>query len=442
MFNFKKKMVPKNPNGTFLVHMVGRVSTLHQNIENIEASFEPLRGLITELCDGEVEIKKFGEQGSGMIPNRESIRACEDEIDRGIVDLVVMEDLARAHRNIQYSTGFVFNAVDHDTRVIATGDGLDTFDENWESILIAAASRHGMTVPEARRRVKRTADYGFLRGGMVQKVVAGYAKLTKEQANSGQFGPKGLRIAKLPEFTPIILEMKRRVERGDSYPMIAEWLNAEGIPPGPYVKSGRWSGRLVNCYLRSKLLSGTRSHRDFLHKQIFKTGKFKRTKNPEPERKYYVELAHMSLDEQQTLWKVMDARNPKKNKEASHPRKGIARGDTLWPGNHITCGVCEECLYWNSPKLLKCRNTLAGRSTKCWNQVLVNAEQVRLKLLPKILEALSACPDYLNSLIDSAWAEFERSVNVQNRKRSADEKRLKEYQKDAQRRSPNNRWIR
>lgn len=158
MFNSKKKMVPKNLNGTFLVHMVGRVSTLHQNIENIEASFEPLRGLITELCDGEVEIKKFGEQGSGMIPNRESIRACEDEIDRGIVDLVVMEDLARAHRNIQYSTGFVFNAVDQDTRVIATGDGLDTADENWESILIAAASRHGMTVPEARRRVKRTAD--------------------------------------------------------------------------------------------------------------------------------------------------------------------------------------------------------------------------------------------------------------------------------------------
>lgn len=259
-----------------------------------------------------------------------------------------------------------------------------------------------------------------------------YRKLTKEEADSGQFGPKGLRMAKIPECKPIIREMKCRAERGDSYPMIAEWLNDEDIPPGPYVKSGRWTGPLVNSFLRYSGLSGTRKHREIIHQRIFKTGKFKRKRNENPEQAYYPELAHMSVDEQQALNQAMAARNPKKNKEASHPRKGIARGDTLWPGNHITCGVCEKCLYWNSPKQLKCRNTLASRCTKCWNQVLVNAEKVRLKLIPRILEALSARPELFNSLVDAAWAEFERSVNVQNRKRTADEKQLKEFQKDAQ----------
>ncbi len=432
MFNSQEKMVPKNPNGVLKVLLIGRISTPHQSIDNIEASFVPLRKMIADLYDGEIQIKQLGERGSGMNPMRESIREAEDEIDSGIVDLVLMEDVGRAHRNIQYLAGFVQNAFDHDTRLIATGDGIDTANENWEALLAAAAMRYGLTIPETRRRVKRTADFGFLRGGMVQKVRFGYRKLTKEEAASGQFGPKGLRIAKIPECEPIILEMKRRAERGDSYPMIAEWLNNEGIAPGPYVKSGRWTGPLVNTFLRYSGLSGTRKHREVIHQIIFKSGKYKRKKNPEPECMYSPELAHMSVEEQQTLHSVMDTRNPKKNKEATHPRKGIARGDTLWPGHHILCPACGEFLYWNSPKLLKCRNTLASRCTKCWNQVLVNAEQVRLKLIPKLLQALSARPSYLNGLIDAAWAEFERSVSVQNRKRSADEKRLKVFQKEAQ----------
>jgi len=332
MFNSLKKMVPKNPNGVLYVLLIGRISTPHQNIDNIEASFVPLRKLLDGSYDGEIEIKQLGERGSGMDPRRETIREAEDLIDSGIVDLVIMEDVGRAHRNMQYLTGFVQNAFDHDTRVIATGDGLDTADENWEAILAAAAMRHGLTVPDARRRVKRTADFGFLRGGMVQKVRFGYRKLTKEEADSGRFGPKGLRMAKIPECEPILREMKRRVERGDSYPMIATWLTNEGIAPGPYVKSGRWTGPLVNNLLRFSGLSGTRKHREIVHQRIFKTGKFKRKKNENPEQAYYAELAHMSVDEQQALNQVMDARNPKKNKEASHPRKGIAREDTLWPG--------------------------------------------------------------------------------------------------------------
>ncbi len=212
-------MIPKNPDGVLYVLLIGRISTPHQNIENIDASFVPLRKMIADLYDGEIQIKQLGERGSGMDPMRQSIREAEDEIDEGIVDLVIMEDLSRAHRNLAYLTGFVFNAVDHETRVIAPGDSFDTEDENWEAMLSVAASRHGMTVPEARRRVNRTSDFAFFQGGMVQKILPGYIKLTKDQANSGQFGPKGLRIAKVSEYTPIIMEMKRRTERGDSYPM-------------------------------------------------------------------------------------------------------------------------------------------------------------------------------------------------------------------------------
>ena len=69
MFNSKKKMVPKNPNGVLSVLLIGRISTPHQNIENIEASFVPLRKMLAGLHDGEIHIKQLGERGSGMDPN-------------------------------------------------------------------------------------------------------------------------------------------------------------------------------------------------------------------------------------------------------------------------------------------------------------------------------------------------------------------------------------
>src|SRR5262249_8846537 len=94
----------------------------------------------------------------------------------------------RLYRNPRYQYAFVQNAVDQDVRVICIGDNLDTADDNWEVSLGAAALRHGLYVPDTRRRVRRTATHAFHRGGMVQRVRYGYRKLTSEEAQSGQHG--------------------------------------------------------------------------------------------------------------------------------------------------------------------------------------------------------------------------------------------------------------
>ena len=62
-----------------------------------------------------------------------------------------------------------------------------------------AAYRHGMHIPDTRRRVRRTASHAFEHGGMVGKIRYGYRKLTPEEADSGTFGPKGLRLARVPD---------------------------------------------------------------------------------------------------------------------------------------------------------------------------------------------------------------------------------------------------
>ena len=177
-----------------------------------------------------------------MLADRATIRRAEELITCGRIDLVIAEDLSRIYRNPRLQYDFVQNAVDNGCRVVCIADNLDTGTEHWEVMLGAAAFRHGMFIPDVRRRVRRTATHAFHNGGMVLKIRYGYRRLSKEEAASAHFGPKGLRIAKVPECTETIRRMCRWVHEGVSYVRIAERLNQAGIRPGPYARQERWTG--------------------------------------------------------------------------------------------------------------------------------------------------------------------------------------------------------
>jgi len=287
--------------GDLQVVAIGRISTVHQDLENIEASYRYIQDYLRRICAGPMNVRLLGEQASGMLTDRATIREAEDLVASGKIDLVIAEDLARIYRNPRYQYDFVQNAVDVGTRVICIGDNLDTADENWEITMGAAALRHGLHIPDTRRRVRRTATYAFHKGGMVQKIRYGYRKLTPEESASGHFGPKDLRIVKQSECTPVIREMVNRVLRGETYASIAHWLESDGIQPGPYVVSRRWSPRIVVDLLDDPILSGTRTFRDTIYRPVFKTGKHKPEPNPEPETEYCPELAHITAEEHERL---------------------------------------------------------------------------------------------------------------------------------------------
>src|SRR4051812_45109500 len=200
-------LVAKDPAGPPRVLVVGRISTVHQPHENIDASYRYVDGFMKGMHEGPIHYKHLGEQASGMRTDRVTIVEAEEAIATGTWDLVITEDLSRFYRNPRHQYAFVQDAVDHDTRVICIGDNLDTAEDGWEVALGAAALRHGLYIPDTRRRVRRTAHHSFHKGGMVQKVRFGYRKLTEQEAASGEPGPRGLRIARVPECTPVIREM-------------------------------------------------------------------------------------------------------------------------------------------------------------------------------------------------------------------------------------------
>jgi DNA invertase Pin-like site-specific DNA recombinase len=410
-------LVPKDPNGPLRVMILGRISTPHQDLENINASYGFAERYLKQIYQGPLHVKHLGERGSGMRTDRASILEAEEEIENGTWDLVLCEDLSRPYRNPRHQMAFVQNAVDAGVRVVCIGDNLDTADENWEVALQAAALRHGLYIPDTRRRVKRTAHHAFHRGGMVQKVRYGYRKLSKEEADSGAFGPRNLRIAKVPECTPWIREMKGRVLAGASYESVARWLEDEGIDPGPYVTSGRWTGRLVKGLLGDPILHGERTFGDGLSQTLYRTGKKKRQKNPNPpEVEHHPELAHLTEEEHAELLRVM-ARSESDHRHAvgaDHPRYNKPRAQALWPAQHPRCAVCGERLYRYNEDELKCQGRLRAPAEggegfvegPCWNHLQVDCGAIRERVLGWVLDVCGKVPAYRGALADAAWSEL------------------------------------
>lgn len=390
---------PRVGKGVLRVAIIGRISTEHQNIENIEASYRYVETYLQQIYQGPVEIKLLGEQASGMLTTRASIREAESLVAEGAVDLVIAEDLSRIYRNPRHQYDFVQNAVDAGTRVICIGDHLDTADDNWEVMMGAATLRHGLFIPDTRRRVRRTATNSFRQGGMVGKIRFGYRKLTKEEAASGAFGPKGLRIAKLPECTPVIRDMRERVLSGESYASIADWLNVEGMRSGSYTATGLWTGRLVVLLLRDPILSGTRRFRRTVYEPVFRTGEHRRRCNDAPETQHHDELAHLTREEQETLWREMDRRAAELGLKPEHrqQRRNVPRSRSIYPGQSARCGICGSLMYY-AGKHLRCRNSLPHAPTECWNHAQVSADLVRHRLIAWLCEYAQAHPAFFNSL--------------------------------------------
>jgi hypothetical protein len=404
--------VPKSPDGILRVIIPGRISTPLQDMNSIAASQADNETWLKGHYQGEFEIRRVGEQASGWLVDRPAMEIAQKRIVAGVVDVVLMAEIRELYRNPALIWAFAYRCVDHDTRFIAHWDNVDTSVEGWETNLHIAVLKHGIMVPEVKRRVRRKATDTFARGGMVMKTKFAYRKLTPEEAATGEFGPVGLRIAKVGDWTPIIREMRRRILAGHTDRMVAQWLNDSGIPPGPYATTGKWTGRLVRDFLNDPLLSGQRTFRKSLSRMYYGSGKYKAQKNPAPlQEERNADLAHFSVEEHESLLAHYAARRERNRgrqlKGSSSPLWNQPRDVSLWPGQSLTCGACGSVFY-QVGAVMKCRNALPAGLQTCWNHVVVRTEAVREKVLPLLVQALEAQPAAADMVAEQAWVEYLR----------------------------------
>ncbi|MEI8196729.1 MAG: recombinase family protein, partial [Phycisphaerae bacterium] len=389
------RLIPKDPGGPLHVMMIGRISTPQQHLSNIEASYTYARGTLVGKWDGPIEIKAFGEQASGLKVDRVTIKQAYEQINAGWPDVVLLEDMSRAYRNPRFLIAFVQDCADADIRVIAPGDNLDTADENWEVTLGAAALRHGLFIPDTRRRVRRTATSSFHKGGMVLRVRFGYRRLTKEEAATGKFGPPGLRLAKDQEQGIAIRHILEWIIRDKpQLDEVVKWLTEQGLPTGPYVKSGKWRVPALRDLLKDPILYGLRRFRNLAYKCIFNSGDYLREKNPTPEKEDFPALAHMTKaewDELQTALKAM-GNGYQIPAGPESPRYRVARSKSILPLQWATCACCGDFMYLAGDNVIKCQNSLHCNGNTCWNHVQVACPLFREKVVDLLLAQVTGCP--------------------------------------------------
>ncbi|MBW3595717.1 MAG: recombinase family protein [Planctomycetes bacterium] len=283
--------------------------------------------------------------------------------------------------------------------------------------LSTAAIRHGLFVPDTCRRVRQTATEAFYRGGMVQRVRYGYRKLSQEEADSGEFGPRGLRMAKRPECTPVILEMRRRLMETKRPQAVADWLNAEGVEQGPYARRRLWSAAAVRDLLCDPVLHGTRRFRKTVYRRVFGTGKHRRERNAEPITKLFPELAHMSRQEQEQMLRAVgwSMDGPSGTRATTSPRRGVPKKRSLWPGQAATCGGPMHVIG----NYLRCARSLAREGRRCWNRVQAPVTVTRQRAVAWLLNECERQPELRETLVSAAIAEQQQGRNrsLQSRER-------------------------
>lgn len=417
---------PRNSDGILRVIIMGRISTVHQDVNSIVASQEYARDYLKSVYDGPMEVTCLGEQASGMLASRQSIETAEAMIATRSIDLVLAEDLGRIYRNPRYQYDFVQNAVDHRTRVICVADNLDTSSDNWETMLGVASLHHGATVPETRRRVRRTADHSFRQGGVVMKVIYGYRKLTKEEAASGQFGPPGLRLAKLPECTPVLDALAGRLLAGDSYREMSDWLVAEKLPTGHYVTSGKWSPKLVRDLLSNPLLGGVRTHRKTVHTLVYSTGKHQREKNENPDTEFFPALAHFNPEVASQVLAEVERRTDESPAQVVHrrtSRKNIPWKSSVFPGQSATCAICGGAMYLLG-KYIKCGDARRCSTDPCWNHVQAPVALIRNRIVGSLVSYSSNHPEVRRALADASWRALQQASSKDDLMRVSLDKQL------------------
>lgn len=398
-------------NGTTLRGIVlGRLSKPKETEDatqaTIESSYIPVDVFLDREFRGPKEIRYLGEQINGFVTDRATLIETWSLIETGEWDVVICEDLGRVFRNPRHQIGFVQDCFDAQIRCICLADQIDTADDNWEWMLSVATVRHGMHVPDTRRRLKRKTTYSF-EHGVVQKLKFGYRKLTKEEADSGEFGLKGFREAKVPEHTDVFQKIRHLALELGSAAAIVDWLKKERIAPGPFVK-GDWTIAILKSAICDPKLQGWKLGRKTLYFRRYKNGERYRRKNQSPDRKFVAELAHMTADEQESMvaalgWEI-DWNDLQPKRES--PRLNVPHRRSYWPGRSTECGICEGPMLINGDHL-RCRNSMKEFGATCWNHVEVPIELTRRKVIKWLAEQLAMRPAAKTTLIDTALLTFE-----------------------------------
>jgi site-specific DNA recombinase len=356
--------------------LVCRISKVSQDERSLNDQENLLRQWLRDHYDGPIDIRVISGQGSGECLLRREALQLEEAVAEGRVDLVLAEDLGRVYRRL-HALIFCETCEDVGTRVFALNDGLDTAQENWRMCGMFAAMRHEAYNQDTAKRIRRTLRNRFQQGGVVQTHIYGYIKPPGAKHDS--------ELQKGPAAEPIYDRWFQILEDGGTYSDVADWLNEQRIPLGPWCRSSEWTCRMVGRITRNPLLKGVRERNRRMAKRVNKSGRHKSVAAP-PEELLERHCPHLAFIEPARYDRVLrklsvqNARCRRKKVDGVDPCLGVPKKRTRWPGQHLTCGVCGGLLVYGAHGQKEHLMCTASRDYRCWMTVSVNGPLARKKL--------------------------------------------------------------
>ena len=402
------------------VLLICRISTVHQDLRSLDDQEALLRKYIDDHYDGPVNFRCIRSQGSGEVLGTREILEAVALVENREVDVVMAEDLGRVCRR-NFAIQFCETCEDNDTRMIALNDNIDTGRNDWHMNALFSSFKHESSNRDTSQRIRRTMRNRFTQGGIVQTTIFGYIKPPGTKTDSD--------LHKDPAAGPIYDEMFRRLEEGANFSEVADWLNGSKVSPGPFCRSGRWTGAMVMRIVQNPILKGIRVRNKKKARRNNKTGVHRSVDAP-PEDLLERHCPHLAFieplrfDRVNAMLRIRNARY-KRGKDGVDPRKNVSKKQTRWPGQHIDCGVCGRLFRYGGHGQTDHLMCGGAYDYECWNGITVDGPLAAEKLSRAILREIEALPGSESTFSDLLNAEVDR-IRVAQGGRRVELDRLRE----------------
>jgi site-specific DNA recombinase len=382
---------PLHPRRGRTIRVIGvcRISTEHQDTKSLADQEALYREWLERNIEGKYELQVIAGKGSGESLEREEYQRVLEAVMSRQYDLVLTEDLGRICRRVD-AHKLCEHAIDAETRVIAINDHVDTAREGWEVNSIFAVLRHESYNRDTSHRIRRSHRNRFQQGGVVQTLPYGYIKPHAHATDAD--------CQKDPTAEPVYEEWFTRLEAGQSFSEIADWLNATRVPTGPHCRIREWSCRMVARVTRNPLLKGERRRNERVTKRVNQTCKRKSVKAGPNEllRRNCPHLAFIDPERYDRVLRRLAARNEKyrrKGEQGCDQRVGVPRKRTRWPGQHAQCGVCGRLFVYGGHGQRDHLMCDGVRDYKCWNSFTFDGPSAAQKLADAVRQEIEALED-------------------------------------------------
>ena len=169
-----EELRPRNGH-TLMIFIVCRISgCANQKELSIEDQADNAKQEVAELYDGPTEFRTIKTKAKGERLDRPELEQIEAAYKSGEYDLFVYDDLSRLIRGGE-AARLLGVGVDHATRSICLGDGIDTIDDTWEEDALNACSENVAHNERTSKRIKQKCMNRFRKFGQpTGRPIAGY----------------------------------------------------------------------------------------------------------------------------------------------------------------------------------------------------------------------------------------------------------------------------